>query len=286
MKIIIVSGLSGAGKTVALNTLEDLGYYCIDNLPIALLAAFAAQNIGTESDLYDKVAVGIDARNSIESIQLFPDILNDLKSVGFEAEILFLEADDNILIKRYSETRRRHPLTDNDVHLLEAINRERLILEPVAEHADIHIDTSHTHINQLRDMIRNRIGRHETGSLSLSFLSFGYKHGIPPDADYVFDVRCLPNPHWEPHLRPLTGRDEDVIKYLDSQELVSKMVDEIIDFFEAWIPHFEADNRSYLTLAIGCTGGQHRSVYLVEKLAEHFRGKRDGVMVRHREIVN
>lgn len=284
MKLIIVSGLSGSGKSIALQVLEDLGFYCIDNLPLGLLSAFSLQMNTALHGQYESAAVGIDARNLVHDFQHFPDMLKEIKNAGLDCKIFFLEADDNTLLKRFSETRRKHPLTSRNVPLTEAIKVEREMLAPLAVNADWRIDTSRTNIHQLRDLIKERIGKDSKQNLSLLFLSFGYKHGVPADADFVFDVRCLPNPHWEPELRACTGLEEPVIKYLEQQPLVNQMLKELKDFLDNWIPRFEADNRSYMTMAIGCTGGQHRSVYLAEKLAKHFQQAWANVLVRHREL--
>ncbi len=283
MKLIIVSGLSGSGKSVALHTLEDLGYYCIDNLPAGLLSALALE-LRLAAKPVEKIAIGIDARNLPQSLQQFNEILDQLKAQGISNEILFITCDPPTLIKRFSETRRRHPLSNENVSLAEAIDLERQLLEPIARRADLFIDTSQTTIHQLRDLVHQRVERREESRLSLMFESFGFKHGIPSDADFVFDVRCLPNPHWQPELRALTGRDEAVAQYLDSEAQVTAMVENLTGFLDTWIPAFEADNRSYLTVAIGCTGGQHRSVYLAEKLARHFEGRYPNITTRHREL--
>ncbi len=285
MKLLVVSGLSGAGKSVALNTLEDMGYYCIDNLPANLLPAFAKQMVEDDKVPYESAAVGIDARNPAVALERFPAIIADLRNRGVACDLLFLEADEPILIKRFSETRRRHPLTGDGVSLAEAIARERELLAELAEHADLRMDTSSSTLHQLRDIIRRRIGRGPDNSLSLLVESFGFKHGMPRDADFVFDVRCLPNPHWVPTLRPLTGKDPQVAEFLAAEPLVEEMFESLRSFLERWIPRFHADNRSYLTVALGCTGGQHRSVYLAERIGRHFEGHRKAnVIVRHREM--
>ncbi len=282
MKILIVSGLSGAGKTIALHCLEDMGLYCIDNLPVALLPAFAEQSEQLEIE-QKCVALGVDARTT--ALSDMPALLQRLERTKVPYQVLFLEAYDWVLIKRFSETRRKHPLTTADLPLVDAIKRERILLEPLASRADIRINTSQTDVHQLRDLIRLRMGLcFSTGLLSLLFESFGFKYGIPNDADFVFDVRCLPNPHWETQLRNLTGRDAAVINFLEKQAQVKKMREDLIGFLETWIPEFEADNRNYLTVAIGCTGGQHRSVYCAEQLAQHFSQQHDSVLVRHREL--
>ncbi len=284
MRLVIVTGLSGSGKSVALRTLEDAGYYCIDNLPVALLEAFVDQLVVTGNLPPREAAVGIDARNQSSELSRFPDILAHLKNRGIETEILFLRADEPTLLKRYSETLRKHPLSGDKMSLADAIQQEKDLLDPISENADIHIDTSRTNVHQLRDLVRDRIARDKPQSISLLFQSFGYKHGIPTDADFVFDARCLPNPHWEPLLRPLTGLDQEVIDYLREQSLVDQMLSSLSEFLEAWIPRFVENNRSYLSIAIGCTGGHHRSVYLAETLASHFGEHYDDVLTRHREL--
>lgn len=283
MKLIIVSGLSGSGKSVALHTLEDLGYYCIDNLPAGLLSALALE-LKLAAKPVKNIAVGIDARNLPQSLQQFNDILDQLKTQGISSEILFITCDPETLIKRFSETRRRHPLSNEHVSLAEAVELERQLLEPIARRTDLFIDTSQTTIHQLRDLVHQRVERREESRPSLMFQSFGFKHGIPCDADFVFDVRCLPNPHWKPELRQLTGRDEAVTRYLDGEKQVATMTANLSEFLDTWIPAFEADKRSYLTVAIGCTGGQHRSVYLVERLAKYFENRYPNVTTRHREL--
>ncbi len=282
MRLIIVSGLSGSGKSIALHVLEDLGYYCIDNLPIALLPALASQ-----ADIEaapDKYAVGIDARSTGGTLEDFPAMLRDLRGHGVEYEIFFLDADDTTLLKRFSETRRKHPLSNQKVPLEEAIELERRLLEPLSNAADLVIDTSLTNVHQLRDLVRQRVADKPPRTLSILFESFGYKHGVPADADFVFDVRCLPNPHWQPELRALTGYDKPVADFLEKQSQVDRMYQDLITLLENWLPQFEADNRNYMTIAIGCTGGQHRSVYLVERLARHFREQERHVLTRHREL--
>ena len=284
MKLIIVSGLSGSGKSITLHTLEDLNYYCIDNLPVDLLQAFARQMTDGGEHAYENAAVGIDARNRADALRRFPEILSTIKASGLACELFYLQAEDDTLFKRYSETRRKHPLTGKDRPLADAIRLERELLEPFAAHADLIIDSTRTNIHQLRGLVRDRVEQRRDRTLSLLFLSFGYKHGIPPDADFVFDLRCLPNPHWEAALRPLTGLDENVIDFLQRQPKVVDMLEHLRSFLDSWIPCFEAENRSYMTVALGCTGGQHRSVYLVEMLAAHFRHTRDSVLIRHREL--
>ena len=283
MKLIVISGLSGAGKSIALNVLEDLGYYCVDNLPLGLLEAFAVE-LAAAQPTPERVAAVIDARNLSTAFDRFPAIKTAIGNKGVDCEVVFLEADDNAITKRFSETRRKHPLTAANVALLEAIQRERTLLEPVRDLADSCIDTSRTRYHELRELIRQRVDRRPLQTMSLQFLSFGYKHGIPLDADYVFDVRSLPNPYWEVGLRQLNGRDEKVVAFLDSQPAVRAMLTSLREFLDQWIPTFEDDNRAYLTVAVGCTGGNHRSVYVVECLAAQFREGRNGVLVRHRDV--
>ncbi len=282
MKLHIVSGLSGAGKSIALQALEDVDYYCVDNLPLGLLPAFARQMIGGRAS--EAVAVGIDARNLSEELVNFEETLATLRELGVEYEIVFLEAAEEVLLKRFSETRRKHPLTDSHTPLGDAIRQERRLLEGVSAAADVHIDTSRSTIHQLRDLIRQRVARKESSQMSILFLSFGYKHGVPVDVDYLFDVRCLPNPHWDPRLRLHDGRHPEVIAFLEAQEEVEHMYNDIRGFLRRWLPCFAAESRSYLTIGIGCTGGQHRSVYMVERLAACFRACQDTVQVRHRDV--
>jgi RNase adapter protein RapZ len=283
MKLIVISGVSGSGKSTALNLLEDLGYYCIDNLPVGLLPSLAEQLQHFPNGVVENIAVGIDARNLPGELHRFPYMLEQVKNKGVACQILFLDADDNILLKRFSETRRKHPLSLGTMPLAEAIQKERELLEPISSRADLYIDTTHTNLHQLRDLIRERIEDGNDQSISILVQSFGFKHGVPVDADFVFDARCLPNPHWEPKLRHLTGMDQPVIEFLESQEYVDKMFNDVIHFVCTWLPNFEAENRSYMTIAIGCTGGQHRSVYLAEKIAKHLKEHYRSVSVRHRD---
>ncbi|HHC72382.1 MAG TPA: RNase adapter RapZ [Thiotrichales bacterium] len=283
MKLVIVTGLSGSGKSIALHMLEDLGYYCIDNLPVGMLDALADQITGDWGGNLTRVAVGIDVRSPRE-LHRFPDLVDRLKARGIEVETIFLHATDDVLLKRFSETRRRHPLTNHQTSLGEAIAMEHDLLKPVAACTTHFIDTSETTIHQLRELIRQRVDDLQPGRMSLLLLSFGFKHGVPTDADFVFDVRCLPNPHWDPALRPQTGRDPEVQAFLESTPDAATMVDRLERLFEEWIPSFLGQNRNYLTIAIGCTGGQHRSVYVTERLADRFRRHWEPVIVRHREL--
>jgi UPF0042 nucleotide-binding protein len=249
-----------------------------------MLPALADQLQQQHDNEHKYFAVGIDARNLTGDLEQFPTILNNLKNRKIHCEVFFLEADDATLLKRFSETRRRHPLSNDEVPLSEAIIQERSLLEPISSTADLLIDTSQTNIHQLRDLIHRRVTSAEHTRLSILFESFGYKHGIPINADFIFDIRCIPNPHWVPELRALTGHDQEVIEYLEKHEDVSLMYQDIQQLLETWIPRFEADNRTYMTVAIGCTGGLHRSVYMVNKLSHYFGQQRDGVLTRHREL--
>ena len=282
MHILIISGLSGSGKSIALNLLEDAAYYCVDNLPPQLLQPLVDQ-LGQQG--YGKIAVAIDIRGG-GGIETLPQQLDTLRALKHDVQFLFLDSKTETLRKRYSETRRRHPLASDERTLSESIAEERVRLARVAELGH-HIDTSDLKPNALREWIRQFITAngdgHEPQTLTLSFESFGFKHGLPLDAELVFDVRCLPNPHYEPQLRPLTGRDQPVIDFLEAEPDVLKMRDDIARFVETWLPAYIRDNRSYLTVGIGCTGGQHRSVYIAEWLARHF-GDRARVLVRHREL--
>jgi UPF0042 nucleotide-binding protein len=285
VQLFLISGLSGSGKSIALKVLEDSGYYCVDNLPADLLAALVEhlQRAG-----YRNIAVSIDVR-SANSVQRLPPLLAQIKQQGVDVHVLFLDAQTDTLVKRFSETRRLHPLSDATLlthdktarTLPECVSYERELLTEISDIAH-HIDTTELNANALRAWIKQFI-KLDRARLTLLFQSFGYKHGIPLDADLVFDVRCLPNPHYNPELQPLTGRDPAVIEFLENTPSAQDMFGDIRDFVERWLPSFVADNRSYLTVAIGCTGGQHRSVYLAEKLARHFEHQQQ-VLVRHREL--
>lgn len=280
MKLLVVSGRSGSGKSVALRVMEDLGYYCVDNIPVNLLPTLATTVMGQ----YERVAVSIDVRNLPEDPDELAEILSYLPR-KLELTILYLDADHTSLIKRFSETRRLHPLSHQAMSLDEAISREQQLLDPISSRADLYIDTTELNVHQLAEQLRERILGQKTGRLVILFESFGFKYGIPKDADFVFDARFLPNPHWEPDLKPLTGLDQPVKDYLASQPVVAKYIWQINSFISTWLPQLERNNRSYLTIAIGCTGGQHRSVYIAESLAESYRSTRDDVQLRHRELV-
>jgi UPF0042 nucleotide-binding protein len=284
LRLIIVSGLSGSGKTVAIHVLEDLGYYCIDNLPAALLKAAVdeVRSRGTESTRL--LAVGVDARTRAEDLQSLPELLRDLREQNVRTEIIFLHANDDILLQRYSESRRRHPLAAHGTELHAAIETEKEILTEIHNCADLIIDTSQISIYELADVIRGRVDRRRSETLSVLIQSFGFKYGIPADADFVFDLRSLPNPYWTLKLRGLTGLDKEVSDFLNSQQDFTAMFEDIRKFLERWIPHYQKAHRGYLTIAIGCTGGQHRSVCMTEKLASRLRAKHDPVLIRHNSL--
>jgi RNase adapter protein RapZ len=282
--MIIVSGMSGAGKSVVLNTLEDLDFYCIDNLPVSLLDHLSTLVINEQDGLPPQVAVGIDARNPAESLSSLTDSIIHFRQEGIDTELVFMEAGDDELKKRYSETRRKHPLSSDEVSLTDAIEKERTILSELSDFADLRIDTSHTVVHDLRAIVRDRIALRTSAELSIQFLSFGFKRGVPREADFVFDVRCLPNPHWDKNLRRYTGKDQPVINFLTAEAMVMEMLKQLKDFLDYWIPKFEAENRSYLCVAIGCTGGHHRSVFLIEQLATYFIGLEKNVLIRHRDL--
>ena len=275
MQLIIVTGLSGSGKSVVLKALEDTGYYCVDNLPATLLPQIY-ENLAASQN---RVAISTDTRSA--ALEALPENIERLKSQGVNVQVLFLESTTQALVKRFSETRRRHPLSNQDITLAESIERERKLLAPLSELGH-HIDTSDLSANTLRGWVKDFVAQ-ENKNITLLFTSFGFKHGIPLDADFVFDVRCLPNPHYDPVLRPMTGRDAPVKAFLAEQTLVQEMYQDIQNFVSRWLPSFVQENRSYLTIAIGCTGGQHRSVYIVEELGQHF-SKQQQVLIRHREL--
>ena len=279
MRLVVLSGLSGSGKSVALNALEDAGYYCIDNIPVALLQSFVDETLPQQDPAFSRVALCADARNAAD-IPRLPLLVQELRKAGIACEVIFLQADGDVLLSRFSETRRKHPLTTGRVSLTEALERESRLLEPIVDIADLVVDTSATNVHELRRLIGNRVASRAQGKLSILLESFGFKHGLPADADFVFDVRCLPNPYWEPELRALTGRDRPVREYLGKQPQVQAMVDDIAEFLQRWIPRYKKTQRAYLTVAIGCTGGQHRSVHVAEAVAERLSSG-DAVQTRH-----
>lgn len=283
LRLIIVSGLSGSGKSVALHVLEDLGYYCIDNLPAGLLiSAVEEVRRSTESSMH--LAVGVDARNHADNLDVLPDLLKTLQEQGVDTDIIFLHASDETLLQRYRESQRRHPLAEQGVQLRAAIESERAILAEIELSADLIIDTSATSIYELAETIRSRVDRRETQSLSVLIESFGFKYGIPADADFVFDLRSLPNPYWTMKLRGFTGLDTEVQAFLDDQQAFGAMFEDISAFLARWIPHYLKANRGYMTIAVGCTGGQHRSVYMAEKLTAALREYHEPVLTRHNTL--
>ena len=283
LRLIIVSGLSGSGKSVALHVLEDLGYYCIDNLPAGLLLA-AVEEIRKSERSSQLLAVGVDARNHADNLESLPDLLHELQGQGIGTDIIFLHASDEILLQRFGETRRRHPLANEGMELRAAIESERAVLAEIELSADLIIDTSTTSIYELADVIRSRVDRRESEALSVLIESFGFKYGIPADADFVFDLRSLPNPYWTMKLRGFTGLDNEVHKFLDDKPKFQAMFEDIASFLESWIPHYREANRGYMTVALGCTGGQHRSVYMAEKIAARLRELHEPILTRHNAL--
>ena len=282
--LIIVSGMSGSGKSVALNTLEDLGFYCVDNLPAELLPDFV-RSVARDDGAPQKLAVGIDVRNRHSDLANIPEWLSAVGALGLNPRLVFFDTAESILLKRYADTRRRHPLSQLGLSLADAISLEREVLKPLRQIADAVIDTTDLNVHQLRRQVITEFGLTTDSSLSLLFESFAYRRGIPADADFVFDARVLPNPHWNPELRPLSGRDALVRDYLQAQPDVIEYIAQVQQFLDTWLPRMRSDTRSYVTVAFGCTGGRHRSVYLAERLAEHFRTHDWGeVAVFHREL--
>jgi UPF0042 nucleotide-binding protein len=284
MRLVIISGHSGSGKTSALNILEDVGFTCIDNLPASLLQNLITQLNSNDNHEELNIAVGIDARNLVGDLSKIPKILKIIEADGVSVSVLFLYARRSDLLRRYSETRRRHPLSSETIGLKEAIDLEKEMLSPISDIADRSIDTSRLTLHQLRDLVKNTIVPNNPEHMSILFESFGFKRGVPSDSDFVFDVRCLPNPYWKQQLKNQTGNDEGVIEFLESQVEVASMLADIIGFLTRWIPQFQQNNRSYLTISIGCTGGQHRSVYLANRLYEHFSTQHPFVQVVHKEL--
>ena len=282
-KFFIISGTSGSGKSIALQVLEDLGFYCIDNLPASLVPQMAHKASANKNANYD-CAIGIDSRNQ-DFIGDLKDSFDALKNLNVETRVIFLDADDQTLLKRYSETRRKHPLSDANTSLLEAIHKERHLLEHLSDIADRRINTTNTTPHELRSVIRDDSEHGSQHSLTLLFQSFGFKYGNPDNVDFMFDVRCLPNPHWQPELKKFTGLDKPVQTFFEGQLLCDEMYRQIRDFVESWLPHFIKENRNYITVGIGCTGGQHRSVYLTQLLQQYFKENNSiQTLVRHREL--
>ncbi len=277
MQLLIVTGLSGSGKSIVMKALEDCGYYCVDNLPAQMLSQVIEHLEAAGQTL---VAVSVDTRSA--KLEQLPENIRDLRQRGTDLHLLFLESNAETLVKRYSETRRRHPLSDNGRTLAESIHAEREMMADLANLGH-RVDTSELSANTLRNWVKGFVAL-DHGGIALLFESFGFKHGIPLDADFVFDVRSLPNPHYDPVLRPLTGRDAPVAGFIEAQAEAMEMLSDIRGYVEKWLPSFVRDSRSYLTVAIGCTGGQHRSVYFVEQLARSFRAHGQQVLIRHREL--
>lgn len=282
MKLIVISGRSGSGKSTALNVLEDAGYDCIDNFPVSLLQSLVHNTLRNPVKKNAFLAVCIDARS--QDLDRFSEILLSIDRMDVDCQVVYLDARSPTLVKRFSETRRRHPLTGANTDLRQAIDAEAELLESISDVADLVIDTTELEAQELRDTISNRVVANTGQGISLLFRSFGFKQGVPVDADMVFDLRCLPNPYWVPELRAFTGRDAEVVAYLDEQDMVKRMFNDISTYLDTWIPAFQANHRTYMTVAIGCTGGQHRSVYMAERLTRHFAAQYAHVLVRHREL--
>lgn len=283
--LIIVSGISGAGKTAVLNALEDVGYYCIDTLPVGLLGNLF-DGLMKEARPASRIAVGIDARNAAKDLAAVPDLLHHLGEQAVSVDLIFVEAEDDVLTKRFSETRRKHPLTADSINLVDALRLEREALGVIADRASMRLDTSRMHLVDLRRIVHTRIAREDRTNISVQFVSFAFKNGVPRDADFVFDVRYLPNPYWHEALCALTGKDQEIISFFEDQESVQTLLAELKTLLSAWIPRFEAHNRSYICIAMGCTGGLHRSVYMTDRLTEHFAQCSWAVSGRHRDMPN
>ncbi|MBT7333180.1 MAG: RNase adapter RapZ [Gammaproteobacteria bacterium] len=282
MKIIVLSGRSGSGKSTALTALEDAGFNCIDNFPVMLLQSLVHNTLRDSAQQNSHMAVCIDARS--HDLEKFPELLLSIDRMDVDCEVIYLDAVSTTLVKRFSETRRRHPLTNARTDLSQAIDAEGEVLESIADLADLVIDSTNLSAQELRQLISTRVAKRRNKSISLLFRSFGFKYGVPLDANIVFDLRCLPNPYWEKSLRSFTGQDRAVEDFLSSQPAVTEMFNDISQYLDTWIPRFEAGARAYMTVALGCTGGQHRSVYLAERLAQHFSHQFDNVLLRHREL--
>ena len=282
--LVVVSGMSGSGKSVALNTFEDLGFYCVDNLPAELLPSFV-RSVARDDGAPEKLAVGIDVRSRGSDLANIPEWLSAVGAMGLDPRLVFFDTADAVLLKRYADTRRRHPLSHLGLALADAISLERQVLKPLRQVADSVIDTSAYNVHQLRRQVITEFGLGSEDGVSLLFESFAYRRGVPADADFVFDARVLPNPHWNPELRPLSGRDGLVREYLEAQPDVVEYASQVEQFLDSWLPRLRRDTRSYVTVAFGCTGGRHRSVYLAERLADHCRthGWAE-VAVHHREL--
>ena len=283
MQLIIISGRSGSGKSTALNQLEDEGYYCIDNLPLALLPSLVEKTRGPEYQIFQGTAVCIDARNAWQDLASFSTILKSLPD-AVNTQVLFLDCEELTLIRRFGETRRRHPLSSDNVPLADAISQERELLEPISIAASLILDTSQMTLYELRDAIKQRLLGSVAGSMSILIQSFGFKRGVPVDADLVFDVRMLPNPHWIPDLRSKTGLDDAVREFLEQQDMTNELYADLRSYLDNWLPRYREGNRSYMTIAVGCTGGQHRSVYLANRLFQHYQEQYSAIHIKHREL--
>jgi UPF0042 nucleotide-binding protein len=284
VRLIIISGRSGSGKSTALHQLEDEGFYCIDNLPVSLLPALMEKTSGEEFHFFQGTAVCIDARNAWKDLENFQSILDSLPS-SVDTQVLFLDAQEITLLQRFGETRRRHPLSTESIPLAEAIDRERELLEPISSSASLVLDTSQMTVYELRDAIKQRLLGTSAGSMSILVQSFGFKRGVPADADLVFDVRMLPNPHWVKEVRLKSGLDTEVQEVLENQPMTTELYDDICHYLDNWLPRYREGNRSYMNIALGCTGGQHRSVYLANRLFQHYKEQYPTIHVRHRELL-
>ncbi|MBK6509766.1 MAG: RNase adapter RapZ [Haliea sp.] len=284
MRLIVISGRSGSGKSTALHQLEDEGFYCIDNLPVSLLPALMEKVSNEEFGLFQGTAVCIDARNAWKDLENFRNILNSLPAT-VETQVLYLDAQVDSLLQRFGETRRRHPLSTKSIPLAEAIDRERELLEPISSCANLVLDTSQMTVYELRDEIKQRLLGSSAGTMSILIQSFGFKRGVPADADLVFDVRMLPNPHWVKELRLKTGLDHEVAAFLENQPMTAELYGDISHYLDNWLPRYREGNRSYLNIALGCTGGQHRSVYLADRLFKHYQTQYPAIHIRHRELL-
>jgi RNase adapter protein RapZ len=284
VRLIIISGRSGSGKSTALHQLEDEGFYCIDNLPVSLLPALMEKTSGDEFHFFQGTAVCIDARNAWKDLENFQSILDSLPS-SVDTQVLFLDAQETTLLQRFGETRRRHPLSTESIPLAEAIDRERELLEPISSSASLVLDTSQMTVYELRDAIKQRLLGTSAGSMSILVQSFGFKRGVPADADLVFDVRMLPNPHWVKELRLKSGLDAEVREFLENQPMTKELYRDICHYLDNWLPRYREGNRSYMNIALGCTGGQHRSVYLADRLFHDYKEQYPTIHVRHRELL-
>ena len=283
-RLLIISGRSGSGKSTVLHVLEDIGFSCIDNLPFALLPTLVDHINSIKDNKY--FAISIDARNTSADLQQFPTIIRSPIMDGIDCQVLFIDASDTVLLQRFSETRRKHPLSNNNIDLNEAIHLERQLLDPITNVADLVLDTSKLGLYDIRNLIKQRIMSGQVTGIAILFQSFGFKYGIAQNADLVFDVRCLPNPYWKTELRALNGKDKPVMEFLNAQPEVKRMIHDVCQFLTQWLPQYEANNRSYVTVAIGCTGGKHRSVYLCEQFYQYFKPSFENVQVRHRELAS